>query len=169
MKNTAPPGEDGPVLSQHRFKRPAIRLWLPLVMLIVVGLCGWLVTPRLGVFEFLGLLFLLYVAISALVAVAEIAVVPGGLVINRLLLPRRFVPWDAVDRVIVFARASGEEDTHIEIASIGMYGGLSPLNRLPGLVYGQGFQQTIIITPDAIEDYDTLLVALETNCRVYWR
>lgn len=138
-------------------------------MLLVVGLCGWLITPDVGILEFLALLFLLYVSISALVAVAEISVVEDGLIINRVLLPRRFVPWDAINRVIVFAHSSGEMDTHIEIASISVYEGLSPLNRLPGLAYGQGFRQTIMITPDAIEDYDVLLTALQTHCHVTWR
>lgn len=138
-------------------------------MLLVVGLCGWLITPDVGILEFLALLFLLYVSISALVAVAEISVVEDGLIINRVLLPKRFVPWDDIDRVIVFAHASGGTDTHIEIASISVYEGLSPLNRLPGLSYGQGFRQTIMITPDTIEDYDLLLTALEANCHVVWR
>lgn len=169
MRNPGPPGSDSPVLSHHRFKRPALRLWLPLIMLVMVGLCGWFISPTVGVFEFLGLLFLLYVAISALVAVAEIAVTEDGLLINRMLLPKRLVPWEDIDRVIVFAQASGETDTHIEIASISVYEGLSPLNRLPGLVYGQGFRQTIMITPDAIEDYDTLLAELEEHCVVIWR
>lgn len=170
MRNTLhPPPDSTQVLSHHRFKRPSIRLWLPLVMLIAVTLCGWLITPEVGVFEFLALLFLLFVVISALVAVAEIAVLEQGLLINRVLLPRRFVPWHAIDRVLVYAHGSGELDTHIEIASISVYEGLSPLNRLPGLVYGQGFRQTIMITPDAIEDYDVLLTALEANCRVIWR
>jgi hypothetical protein len=46
--------------------------------------------------------------------------------------------------------------------------GLSPLNRLPGLVYGQGFRQTIVITPDALEDYEVLMAALVANCRTVW-
>ena len=160
---------DRGVRSLHRYRRPGIRLSLPLVMLAVIVACSWLIAPRVRVIEFLALLFLVYVAISALVSVCEIVVVDEGLVINRLLLPERFVPWDAVNRVIVFAHASGEVDTHIEIASISVHEGLSPLNRLPGLVYGQGFRQTIIITPDTVENYDVLMTALEEHSHVYWQ
>jgi hypothetical protein len=138
-------------------------------MIMLIALCGWLVTPRLRIMGFITFLFLVYVAISSLVAVCEIAVVADGLVIDRLLLPARFVPWDAVNRVIIYTRPGGEVDTHVEIASLSVYEGLSVLNRLPGLVYGQGFRQTIIITPDTIEDYDTLLVALEEHCHVFWQ
>lgn len=168
MKDSLP-FYDTDVLSQHRFKRPAIRLWLPLTMFVMIFICGWLITPRIGPFEIIALVMLLYVVISALVAVAEIVVLEDGLLINRVLLPKRFIPWDGIDHVLVYAHGDSRTDTHVEIASISVYEGLSPLNRLPGLVYGQGFRQTIMITPDAIEDYDVLLTALEANCRVYWR
>lgn len=144
-------------------------MWLPVVMIGVVLLCGWVITPRVRVVEFLALLFLVYVAISALVSVCEISVTEYGLLINRLLLPTRFVPWDAVNRVLVFTHESGDTDTHIEVASISVHEGLSPLNRLPGLVYGQGFRQTIIVTPEAIEGYEELLVALEEHCHINWQ
>jgi hypothetical protein len=98
--------------------------------------------------------------------VCEITVVDAGLLIDRLLLPERFIPWNAIDRVIVYSHQDGQIDTAIEIASIGVYEGLSPLNRLPGLMYGQGLRQTIVITPDALEDYKTLLETLEEHCRV---
>ncbi len=158
----------GQVVSVHRFTRPGIRLWLPLVMLSVLALCGWLVAPHIGIFELVALLLLAYVTVSALVSVCEIIVVEDGLIVNRLLLPERFIPWEAIDRVIVFAHAPDGMDTHFEVASIGVYEGLSPLNRLPGLLYGQGFRQTIIVTPDAVEGYDTLMTALEANTRVVW-
>ncbi|HEC22434.1 MAG TPA: hypothetical protein ENI95_05915 [Chloroflexi bacterium] len=156
------------IRSRHRFKRPAIRLWLPVTMLGLLGLCGWLVAPRIRLLEFVVLLFLLYVTISALVAVAEIAVIDEGLLINRLLLPERFVPWSAIDRVVILSHGD-EAGARLEIASIGIYEGLSPLNRLPGLVYGQGFRQTIIITPDALEDYETLIEVLMEHCAVIRR
>ncbi len=164
-----PHSPGGKAISSHRFTRPGIRIWLPLLMLGLLLLCVWLIAPKIGIIGFVALLFLVYVAISSLVSVCEIVVVDEGLIIDRLLLPERFVPWDAVDRVIVFARAPGDVDTHIEIASIGVHEGLSPLNRLPGLVYGHGFRQTIIITPDAVEDYDVLMTALETYTHVTWR
>lgn len=161
--------KDADALSQHRFKRPAIRLWLPLTMFLMIFACGWLITPQIGPFEIIALVLLLYVVISALVAVAEIVVLEDGLLINRVLLPKRFIPWDNIDHVLVYAHGDDTTDTYVEMASISVYEGLSPLNRLPGLVYGQGFRQTIMITPDAIEDYDVLLTALEEKCRVYWR
>jgi hypothetical protein len=157
------------ILSRHRFKRPAIRLWLPVVMLIVVLLCGWLAAPRIRLTEFLMLLFLVYVAISALVSVCEIAVIEEGLIIDRLLLPERFVPWNAIDRVVVFSYSEDQTGAEIEVASIGIYEGLSLLNRLPGLVYWQGFRQTIIITPDALEDYTRLMETLNERCPVVRR
>jgi hypothetical protein len=163
------PLPDSEVLSRHRFRRPGIRLWLPVTMLVLTLLCVWLAAPRIKMVEFVALLFLLYVAISSLVSVCEIVVIDEGLVINRLLLPERFVPWNAIDRVVVFAREGGQTGAQLEIASIGIYEGLSPLNRLPGLVYGQGFRQTIIITPDALEDYDLLLGRLEECCVVVRR
>jgi hypothetical protein len=91
------------------------------------------------------------------------------MIIDRLLLPERFVPWSAVDRVVVFSQEQEQGGVQIEIASIGFYEGLSPLNRLPGPVYGQGFRQTIIITPDAIRDYDVLLSQLQAHCAVVRR
>jgi len=157
------------VLSRHRFTRPQIRVWLPLVMLGALLLCGWLIAPRVGIVEALALLFLVYVAISALVTVAEISVVEHGLIISRLLLPKRYVPWHAIDRTVVFGYENGQTGLSLELASIGLYEGLSPLNRLPGLVYGQGWRQTIIITPDALEDYDLLLLSLEQHCAVIRR
>jgi len=119
--------------------------------------------------DVLALLFLTYVAISAVVTVVEITVLQDGLIIHRLILPQRFVPWSAVDRAVVFAYAEGETGVHIEIASIGLYEGLSPLNRLPGPVYGQGLRQTIVITPETVENYHVLLAALEQNCTVVRR
>ena len=161
--------QDDYILSRHRFTRPQIRLWLPLVMVGLLLLCGWLIGPRVGIIEVLALVFLIYVAISALVAVAEITVVEQGLIVSRLLLPRRYVPWNAIDRIVVFGYKNGQAGMSMEVASIGLYEGLSPLNRLPGLLYGQGLRQTIIITPDALEDYDLLLLTLEEHCAVVRR
>lgn len=161
--------EEHNLLSRHRFTRPQIRIWLPLAMIGLLLLCGWLITPRIGIIEVIALVFLIYVAISALVAVAEISVVEEGLIISRLLLPKRYVPWNAIDRTVVFAYENGQTGVSLEVASIGLYEGLSPLNRLPGLVYGQGLRQTIIITPDALEDYDLLLGTLEQHCAVVRR
>jgi hypothetical protein len=160
---------DTNILSRHRFIRPGIRIWLPVLMVVLIFLCGWVVAPRVGVIEFIALLFLIYVAVSSLVSVCEIAVIDEGLVIDRLLLPERFVPWNAIDRVVVFTREDGQTGAQLEFASIGLYEGLSPLNRLPGPVYGQGFRQTIIITPDALEDYDLLLEHLSEQCAVVRR
>jgi hypothetical protein len=157
---------DSTILSRHRFTRPGIRLWLPIIMAILLFLCATFLINDIRPFEVLALIFLLYLAISAIISLCEITVVNEGLFIYRLLSPERFVPWSAVDRVLVFSQDDGQVDAAIEITSIGLYEGLSPLNRLPGLVYGQGFRQTIIITPDALEDYDTLLSALERHCTV---
>jgi hypothetical protein len=157
------------IVSRHRFTRPQIRIWLPLAMVSLLLICGWLIAPRVGIIEVLALLFLVYVAISALVTVAEISVVDNGLIISRLLLPKRYVPWNAIDRTVVFGYENGQTGLSLEVASIGLYEGLSPLNRLPGLVYGQGLRQTIIITPDALEDYDVLLNTLEEHCAVVHR
>jgi len=161
------PYPDSLILSLHRFKRPAIRIWLPLVLFLTVLFCGWLAAPRIRLFEFVGLVFLIYVAVSALVSISEIAVTPEGLIIDRLLLPERFVPWSAIDRVIIFGAGSEGEGAELEITSIGLYDGLSPLNRLPGPVYGQGFRQTLIIAPDTIEAYDALIASLRENCNVF--
>lgn len=157
------------ILSSHRFIRPQIRLWLPLVMVSLLLMCGWVIGPRVGIIEVLALIVLVYVAISALVTVAEITVVEQGLIISRLLLPRRYVPWNAIDRIVVFGYENGQTGVSLEVASIGLYEGLSPLNRLPGFLYGQGLRQTIIITPDALEDYDLLLLTLEEHCPVVRR
>jgi hypothetical protein len=154
------------VLSKHPFRRPHIRLWLPLIMLGMLVACIALAAPTIRPIELVGVLFLLYVAISALVSVGEITVLEDGLIINRLLFPVRFIPWSAIDRIVVYTHEDGQRDIHLEIASIGIYEGLSPLNRLPGLIYGQGFRQTILISPDALEDYDDLLKTLEERCTV---
>lgn len=158
-----------PVISQHQFKRPGIRIWLPVTMLLLLLLCGWAIAPRIRIPEFLAFLFMLYVAISALVSVGEIDVVEQGLVINRLLLPERFVPWDAINRVLVYTQPDDSVGARIEVTSISFYEGLSPLNRLPGLVYGQGFRQTIILTPDTVENYEVLLAELEAHSPISWR
>lgn len=143
-------------------------MWLPILMLSLLVLCGWVITPRVRVIEFIGLIFLIYVSTSALVSVCEISVTEDGLIIDRLLLPERFVPWEAINRVLIYAHAADQEEDPIEIVSISVYEGLSPLNRLPGLVYGQGFRQTIVVTPDTLENYEELMVALETHTSVYW-
>lgn len=157
------------VISRHRFTRPHIRLWLPVIMFGLLGACALLVAPTLGVLETLALVFVAYVAISAVVTVVEISVIEEGLIIHRMILPRRFVPWSAIDRMVVYTYRSGQTGVYLEFASIGLYEGLSPINRLPGLVYGQGLRQTIIITPDALENYDALLAALERHCLVLRR
>jgi hypothetical protein len=158
--------EEIEVLSRHPFRKPHIRLWLPLIMLGMLFACIVLAAPTIRPIELVGVLFLLYVAISALVSVGEITVLENGLIIHRLLLPERTIPWSAIDRVLVYTHEDGQRDVHVEIASIGIYEGLSPLNRLPGLIYGQGLRQTIVISPDALEDYDDLLKALEEHCTV---
>lgn len=164
MVKTSPSSSE--ILSRHRFTRPGIRLWLPVTMASLLLLCAASLIKDIRPLEVLALVFLLYLAISALISVCEIAVVDDGLFIDRLLLPERFIPWNAIDRVIVYSHQDGQIDAAIEIASIGVYEGLSPLNRLPGLMYGQGFRQTLVITPDALEDYQTLLETLEQHCTV---
>ncbi len=159
---------DYEILSQHSFTKPGIRLWLPVIMLATLVACSLMLVPGFGLIRVALLVLLGYVAICAVVSVCEITVVDGGLIIDRLLLPTRFVPWNAIDRVIVYSYRDGEIDTQIEVASVSFHEGLSPLNRLPGLVYGQGFRQTIVLTPDALEDYDVLLVALEAHCPITW-
>lgn len=138
-------------------------------MLSMLLLCGWLAAPRIGPLELIALVLMVYVVISAVVSVAEIAVTPDGLLIDRLILPMRFVPWEAIDRVVVYARSTGQVDAHIEITTIGVQKGLSPLNRLPGLLYGLGLLQTIIITPETVTDYDILMTELEAKSYVRWR
>ena len=157
------------ILSTHRFTQPNIRLWLPLIVLAELLICGLLTFPRPRPLEVVALLLVVYVAISALVSLGEITVTHKGLVIKRLLLPERFVPWEAIDRVVVFSKSPSCREARLEIASIGLREGLSPLNRLPGLAYGQGFRQTIMITPDALENYDELLGALMKRCPVIWQ
>ncbi len=163
-----PGPNQGQIVTQHRFTKRHIRLWLPVLMVAQLVLCGWLAAPRFRLLGIVSLIFMTYVAVSALVAVAEITVTENGLMINRLLLPRRFVPWENIDRVIVYG-AVGDYEGRLEIASIGFRKGLSPLNRLPGLVYGQGLRQTIIATPDALQDYEELLAALEAHCPIIWQ
>lgn len=158
--------EDIEILSRHPFRKPRIRLWLPLMMLGMLVSCIVFAAPIIRPMELVGVLFLLYVAISALVSVGEITVLEDGLVINRLLFPVRTIPWSAIDRVVVYTHDDGQRDIRLEIASIGIYEGLSPLNRLPGLIYGQGLRQTMLISPDTLEDYDDLLQALEEHCLV---
>jgi hypothetical protein len=160
---------DSEVLSRHRFRRPQIRLWLPVIMFGLLAFCGWVLGPHFGVMELLALVFVAYVVTSALVTVVEISVVEEGLIIHRLILPKRFVPWSAIDRMVVHSYQNGETGVFLEVASIGLYEGLSPLNRLPGPVYGQGLRQTIIITPDTLEDYDSLVDVLEERVVVVWR
>lgn len=157
------PLPESEIISRHPFTRRGIRLWLPLMMAALILICGWIAAPRIGLFEFIIFIFLFYVVISAMVSVCEITVIKEGLIIDRLMLPERFVPWNAIDRVVVFEPG---ESAQLELASIGMFEGLSPLNRLPGLVYGQGFRQTIIITPDTVDDYDELLATLNSHCQV---
>lgn len=168
MRPTLPIPESE-IISQHRFTQPRIRLWLPVVFGTGLLMCGLLVVPSPGPLGLLGLAVLLYVAISALVAVGEITVLDDGLIIDRLLLPQRFVPWSAVERVVVYSKTRHEIGMRLEVASIGVAGGLSPLNRLPGLAYGQGFRQAIMISPDALQDYETLLVSLEAHCPIIWQ
>jgi hypothetical protein len=157
---------DSKALSHHRFTRPGIRLWLPVIMILLLILCATSLLKDIRPIEIFALIFLIYLAISALVAVCEITVVAEGLIIERLLSPKKFISWNNIDRVIVFSHENGQTNMQIEIASIGMYEGLSPLNRLPGLVYGQGLRQTIIITPDMLENYDLLLETLNQQCLV---
>lgn len=157
---------DSEVISRHRFTHPEVRLWLPVLMIGMLAACAWIVAPQVGILDLLALLFLSYVAISATVTVVEITVVEEGLIIQRLVLPRRFVPWSAIDRILVFSYEDGKTGMRLEFASIGLYEGLSPLNRLPGPVYGQGLRQTIMITPEALENYNLLLEALEEHCAV---
>lgn len=162
-KDLAPAGV---IISHHRFLRPRIRYLLPLTMLSVLALCAATIPPRIRLFELVAFIGILYVAISSLVSVCEITVTTKGLIIHRLLLPLRFIPWDAIDRVNVLAREAQDDDYEVEIATIGIFEGLSPLNRLPGLLYGQGTRQTIIATPDALEDYDRLIELLSEHCTV---
>ncbi|GEM_PF-923151 len=165
MSKTAWP-DSGQILSRHRFTRPGIRLWLPLMMTCLLVACAWLTAPKIKFIEWLLILFLVYLVISVLVPICEITVVEDGLIIDRLILPERFIPWSAIDRVKVFTSKDGQEGAQLEIASIGIHEGLSLLNRLPGLLYGQGLRQTVVITPDALEDYDVLIEALAQHCTV---
>lgn len=154
------------ILSKHYFTRRRVRFLLPLVMFGAVLLCALSIPPQVRPFEVLALLSLIFIAISTLVSVCELTVVETGLIINRLVLPAKFTPWDAIERVSVMAHENTRSGVQIEIATIGFYEGLSPLNRLPGLVYGNGFRPTIVILRDAIEDYDSLIDSLARHCLV---
>ena len=134
-----------------------------------LGVCGWLVAPSIGVVELAEIAILSYLLVSAMVSVSEIEVVEEGLLVKRLILPKRFLPWSSINRVIVYRRRNSTLNARMEIASIGFYEGLSPLNRLSGPMYGQGMQQTIMISPDAVDGYDQLLLWLEQHCSVIRR
>lgn len=146
--------------------RRRIRFTLPLLMLATILVCVALIQPIVMIFELIGLGVIMFVAISTLVSVCELTVVESGLIVNRLLLPAKFTPWEAIERVSVLEHQDTSSGVQIEIATIGFYSGLSPLNRLPGLVYGHGFRQTIVVLRDAIEDYDSLIEALKSHCFV---
>ncbi len=135
-------------------------------MLGIVLVCAATIPPQIRVFEVIVFALLTYVAVSTLVSVCELKVVESGLIINRLLMPPKFTPWDVVERVIVLSHEDRNSGVQIEIATIGFYKGLSPLNRLSGLVYGHGFRQTIVILSDAIENYDALIDSLKRHCIV---
>jgi uncharacterized membrane protein YfcA len=154
------------ILSRHSFVRRRIRFTLPLFMLGVVLTCLVAIPPKVRLYEVIGLAILIYVVVSTLVSVCELTVVETGLIVNRLLLPAKFTPWDAIERVSVLEHQDTSSGVQIEIATIGFYSGLSPLNRLPGLVYGHGFRQTIVVLKDAVEDYDALIDALKRHCFV---
>jgi hypothetical protein len=135
--------------------------------LLVLVAWLWIAIPRLGPIDVLGVIVVLYAAVSVMVSLSEVTVLRDGLLIQRLALPERFVPWNAIDRVIVYARPSKSPGQGFEFLSIGLYEGLSLLNRLPGIVYGQGSRrQTVVVTSDTVEDYPALLAALETHCHV---
>jgi len=156
------------VVSRHRFTRPRIRLWLPLLMWGLVILCASASLPRIRVVEVLGLFLVVGIAISAMVPICEITVTQSGLIIHRLVLRDKFIPWNAIDRVLVYRGDDTTSSSHrFEITSIGIFEGLSLLNLLPGLLYGQGLRQTIIVVPDVIQDYDGLIDALARHCAVF--
>lgn len=138
-------------------------------MALLLLMCIALLIRNIRPLEILALIFLLYLAVSTLMSVCEITIVTEGMLVDRLLMPERFVPWNAIDRVTVYSSQDEQTDATIEVTSISIYEGLSPLNRLPGLAYGQGSRQTIIITSDALEDYQTLLETLEQHCTVIRR
>jgi len=128
--------------------------------------CVMVIPPKVRVYEVIGLAVVLYVVVSTLVSVCELTVVEDGLIVNRLLLPAKFTPWDAIERVSVLEHQDTSSGVQIEIATIGFYSGLSPLNRLVGVVYGHGFRQTIVVLKDSIENYDSLIEALKGHCLV---
>lgn len=154
------------VLSHHPFSRRRVRVLLPTVMLLVVGGCLASIPPRIRPVEVIVLLIVAYLAISAVVSICEFSVSESGLIVNRPLFPERFIPWDAIERVLIFSHHDRDGGHRLEVVSIGLYGGLSPLNRLPGLAYGQGFRETLVILSDSIEGYDALLEAIESHCVV---
>jgi hypothetical protein len=138
-----------------------------LMHLMVLVIWLWIAAPRLGPIDVLGLVVVLYAAVSVMVSLSEVTVLGDGLLVRRLALPERFVPWNAIDRVIVYAPHGKPPGQGFEFVSIGLYEGLSPLNRLPGMVYGQGARrQTVVVTSDTVEDYPALLAALAKHCHV---
>jgi hypothetical protein len=155
------------VLSHHPFRLRRLRLWLSLMHLMVLVIWLWIATPQPGPVEVLGVGVVLYATVNVMVSLSEVSVLGDGLLVRRLALPERFVPWNAIDRVIVYAPHSKPPGQGFEFVSIGLYEGLSPLNRLPGVVYGQGARrQTVVVTSDTVEDYPALLVALAKHCHV---
>ncbi len=158
---------NGQVLSEHPFTRPQIRLWLPILMTLPVLACGLAILPTVQPLEIVGLMVLMYVAISACVPICEITVTERGLIIHRLILRERFIPWSSIDRVLIYTHVNSRANIRLEIASIGIYEGLSPFQRLPGLLYGQGLRQTVIVTPEAVQDYESLIEALAQRCAVF--
>jgi hypothetical protein len=135
-------------------------------MALAVFGCGAIIPPKIRPLEIVAFVSLVYIAICGLVSVCELTVVERGLIIGRLLSRSKFVPWDAVERVLVFSHHDRETGVQMEVMSIGIYEGLSLLNLLPGLVYGQGFRQTIIVLPDVVDEYEVLLDALKRHCMV---
>lgn len=159
--------DESSIVSQHRFIRPRIRLWLPLLMWGSFLGCAALILPQVRAVELIGLIIVLGLMISAMVPVCEITVTKHGLIIHRLILREKFIPWSAVDRVIIFGNLDRTTPYHFEVASIGIYEGLSHLNYLPGLLYGQGWRQTIIVLPDSVENYDVLIKNLSAHCAIF--
>lgn len=167
MKVTRTSTDTYHVISRHQFTKQRIKILLPLSMIGILAACGISIPPQIRPMEIVGFCAVVYIAISAFVPICEVDVTSEGLVIRRILLPKRHIPWSAIDRVLIFMHKNAAGKTTIEITSIGMYEGLSAINRLPGILYGQGLRQTVVVTPDSIKGYYQLIECLSSHCAVF--
>src|SRR5258706_7356499 len=157
MGNSSSNPTSAHIISRHQFTKQRIKVLLPISMLGIVVACGFSIPPQIRPIEIIAFIALIFVVISAYVPICEVDVLESGLIVRRILFPKRHVPWSSIDRVLIYRHCNKDGKVIVELTSIGLYEGLSPLNRLPGLLYGQGLRQTIVVTPDSVKGYDQLI------------